>query len=87
MRQSMIPIISARRFDCAGQPHLPAGLVGRLEHHDRMPPLCRHPRRLQPRRTGADDDHLLLHPRRGDVMRLGLSRPVEGLWMQSAMPP
>ena len=52
-----------------GEPHLPAGVRGGLEHCHRVPAQRGHPRGLQPRRAGADDHHLLGLGRGGDVMR------------------
>ena len=57
------PVDDADQFLAArvlrGQPDLAAGLVGRLQHRDGMTPFGGDPRRLQPRRAGADHDDLL----------------------------
>ena len=86
MRQSTMPISSARGGVRAASSDLPAGRSAASSRVTAWPRSARDARGLQPGRAGADDDDAARRRRglRDDMRACVASRPVAALWMQSA---
>ena len=82
MRQSIDAHHLAPARAAGGQPHLPARLVGRLEHHDLVAARGGDPRRLQPAGPAPTTTNLRAPSRGAISCGIVSSRPVAGLWMQ-----